>query len=93
MKAFVKTLFGDARNIAGVALVVAMAAGLTGVGHPAWAVFAMPVVGLGPTSTPVKKLTRNIKLLAAHFKFRHHKLTPIRSGGCGGAPARTRQFP
>jgi hypothetical protein len=47
MKAFVKTLFGDARNIAGVALVVAMAACLTGVGHPAWAVFAMPVVGLG----------------------------------------------
>jgi hypothetical protein len=30
---FVKTLFGDAWNIAGVALVVAVAAGLTGAGE------------------------------------------------------------
>jgi hypothetical protein len=47
MTAFVKTLFGDTRNIAGVALIVAVAAGLTSLGHPAWAVFAMPAVGLG----------------------------------------------
>ncbi|MDR3531262.1 MAG: hypothetical protein P4L90_12010 [Rhodopila sp.] len=47
MKAFIKTLFGDASNIAGVALIVAVAAGLTGLGHPAWAVFAMPAAGLG----------------------------------------------
>jgi hypothetical protein len=46
MRAFVKTLFGDSWNIAGVAVVVAVAAGLTGLGHPEWAVFAMPVVGL-----------------------------------------------
>jgi hypothetical protein len=46
MKAFVKTLFGDTPNIAGVALIVAVAAVLTGTGHADWAVFAMPVVGL-----------------------------------------------
>jgi hypothetical protein len=45
MKAFVKTLFGDTPNIAGVALIVAVAV-LTGTGHADWAVFAMPVVGL-----------------------------------------------
>ena len=47
MKAFAKTLFGDAWNIAGVALIVAVAAGLTGLGHAAWAAWAMPVTGLG----------------------------------------------
>jgi hypothetical protein len=47
MRAFVQTLFGDTRNIAGVALIVAVAMGLTGLGHPGWAVFAMPIVGLG----------------------------------------------
>jgi hypothetical protein len=46
MKAFAKTLFGDAWNVAGVALIVAVAVGLTGLGHPRWAVFAMPPVGL-----------------------------------------------
>jgi hypothetical protein len=46
MRAFIKTLFGDAGNIAGVAVVVAVAAGLTGLGHAEWAVFAMPVAGL-----------------------------------------------
>jgi hypothetical protein len=45
MKAFIKTLFGDAGNIAGVGLIVAVAAVLTGVGHPAWAAVAMPVTG------------------------------------------------
>ncbi len=47
MKAFIKTLFGDTWNIAGVALIVAVAAGLAGFGHAGWAVFAMPAVGLG----------------------------------------------
>lgn len=47
MKAFAKTLFGDGRNIAGVALIVAVAAGFTGLGHPGWAAFAMPAAGLG----------------------------------------------
>ena len=46
MKAFIKTLFGDTRNIAGVAAMVLIAAGLTGAGHAALAVFAMPVAGL-----------------------------------------------
>lgn len=46
MNAFIKTLFGDARNIAGVGLILAVAAGLTVIGHPGWAVFAMPVTGL-----------------------------------------------
>ena len=47
MKAFCKTLFGDTWNIAGVALIVAVAAILTGLGHAGWAVFAVPVTGLG----------------------------------------------
>jgi hypothetical protein len=47
MSAFIKTLFGDTRNIAGVAVIVAVAAALTALGHPGWAVFAMPVAGLG----------------------------------------------
>jgi hypothetical protein len=46
MKAFVKTLFGDTRNFAGVALIVAVAAVLTAIGHARWAVLAMPVAGL-----------------------------------------------
>jgi hypothetical protein len=46
MKAFIKTLFGDIWNIAGVAVIVAVAAGLTGLGHPGWAVFAMPAASL-----------------------------------------------
>ncbi len=46
MRAFFKTLFGDARNVLGVAVVVAVAAALTGTGHGAWAVVAMPVACL-----------------------------------------------
>jgi hypothetical protein len=46
VRAFVKTLFGGDRNIAGVALIVAVAAVLTGLRHAGWAVFAMPVAGL-----------------------------------------------
>ena len=46
MKALVKTLFGDARNVAAVAVVVAVGAGLTVTGHAAWAVAAMPVACL-----------------------------------------------
>jgi hypothetical protein len=46
LKAFFKTLFGDARNVAGVAVVVAVAAALTATGHGAWAVVAMPAACL-----------------------------------------------
>jgi p-aminobenzoyl-glutamate transporter AbgT len=46
MRPLIKTLFGGASNIAGVALIVAVAAILTGSGHADWAVFATPVVGL-----------------------------------------------
>jgi hypothetical protein len=46
MKALVKTLFGDARNVAAVAVVVAVAAALTETGHAAWAVVAMPAACL-----------------------------------------------
>jgi 2-hydroxychromene-2-carboxylate isomerase len=46
LKAFFKTLFGDVRNIAGVAVVVAVAAALTGTGHATSAVVAMPAVCL-----------------------------------------------
>jgi hypothetical protein len=46
LRAFFKTLFGDARNIAGVAVVVAVAAVLTGTGHGGWAVVVMPVTCL-----------------------------------------------
>jgi hypothetical protein len=46
VKALIKTLFGDARNICGVAAMVAVAASLTAAGHPAWSVVAMPVTGL-----------------------------------------------
>ena len=50
MNAFIKTLFGDARNIAGVVLIVAVAMGMIGAGHSGWAVFAMPAVALGVVS-------------------------------------------
>ena len=46
MRAFIKTLFGDTWNIAGVALIVAIGAGLTELGHPGFAVFVMPAAGL-----------------------------------------------
>jgi hypothetical protein len=46
MKALFKTLFGDTRNIVGVATIVVVAAGLTGLGHAGWAAYAMPVTGL-----------------------------------------------
>ncbi len=46
MKALVKTLFGDAGNIAAVAVVVAVGAALAGTGHAGWAVVAMPAVCL-----------------------------------------------
>ncbi len=47
MKALFKTLFGDARNLAGVGIMLAIAAGLVAVGRGEWAVFAVPLVGLG----------------------------------------------
>jgi uncharacterized membrane protein len=46
MKALAKILFGDALNVIGVAVLVALAVGLTGAGRAEWAVFAMPVAGL-----------------------------------------------
>lgn len=46
MNALMKTLFGDAWNIAGVAAVVAVGAGLASLGRPAWAVVAMPAAAL-----------------------------------------------
>jgi hypothetical protein len=46
MKAFFKTLVGDAGNIAGVAIVVGIAVAFTGIGHPGWAVIAMPAAAL-----------------------------------------------
>ena len=46
MGAFVKTLFGDAWNMPGVGIIVAAVAGLTELGHPGWAVIAMPAAGL-----------------------------------------------
>jgi hypothetical protein len=46
MRAFVKTLFGDGWNIAGVAAIVAVAVGLVGFGRADWAVVAMPVAAL-----------------------------------------------
>jgi hypothetical protein len=55
MKAFVKTLFGDTWNVAGVAVIVAVAVGLTGLGHPGWAVFAMPAAGLGVVGLLVRR--------------------------------------
>jgi hypothetical protein len=46
VRAFVKTLFGDAWNIAGVALIVAVAGVLTAYGRADWAVIGMPVAVL-----------------------------------------------
>jgi hypothetical protein len=46
MKAFIKTLFGDIWNLAGVALIVVVGAAFTATGHGGWAVFAMPLVAL-----------------------------------------------
>ena len=47
MSAFIKTLFGDAWNIAGVALVVAVGGGLVALNRADLAIFAMPAAGLG----------------------------------------------
>ena len=47
MKALFKTLFGDLRNIAGIGVILGMAAGLVAVGHGDWAVYAVPLAGLG----------------------------------------------
>lgn len=47
MKAFAKTLFGDAYNVAAVACVVAVGALAVGVGRPGWAALAMPAAALG----------------------------------------------
>jgi hypothetical protein len=47
MRAFIKTLFGDAWNIAGVALMIAVAGVLVALHRPDLAVFAMPATGLG----------------------------------------------
>ncbi len=46
MSALVKTLFGDAYNVAGVAIVVAVAVALAETGHGGWAVYAMPLAAL-----------------------------------------------
>jgi hypothetical protein len=46
MKAFVKTLFGDAYNVAAVAAVVATGVLATVTGHASWAALAMPCVAL-----------------------------------------------
>ena len=43
MKAVIKTLFGDARNVAGVAIVVAVAVALTETGHASLAPYAVPL--------------------------------------------------
>ena len=47
MRALFKTLFGDLRNIIGVAVMLGVAVGLAAVGRGDWAAFAVPVVGLG----------------------------------------------
>jgi hypothetical protein len=54
MKALLKTLFGDAWNVAGVAVIVAVGAALTAVGHPTCAAFAMPAAGLAVVATLVR---------------------------------------
>jgi hypothetical protein len=55
MKAFVRTLFGDGWNIAGVAVIVAIGAALTQAGHPGWAVFAMPAGALAAVAWLVRR--------------------------------------
>lgn len=47
MKAFVKTLVGDLRNVAVVAGILAIGAGLALAGHAAAAWLVMPVVAVG----------------------------------------------
>jgi hypothetical protein len=54
MKAFAKTLFGDAYNVAAVACVVAVGALAAGVRHPEWAVFAMPLAALAAVAWLVR---------------------------------------
>jgi len=54
MKAFIKTLFGDAYNLAAVACVVAVAAAATGAGHPDWAVVATPIAAMGAVAWLVR---------------------------------------
>lgn len=54
MRAFIKTLFGDAHNVAAVAGVVAVAAVATESGHPAWAIIAMPIAALGAVAWLVR---------------------------------------
>ena len=46
MKAFVKTLFGDSRNVAAVVVVLAVGAGLALAGQPRAAWLAAPVLTL-----------------------------------------------
>jgi hypothetical protein len=46
MKAFIKTLFGDIWNLAGVAVIVAVGAAFVAAGYGGWAVFAMPAAAL-----------------------------------------------
>jgi len=43
MRAVVKTLFGDGRNVVAVGVVVGLAELLNAAGHAEWAVYAMPV--------------------------------------------------
>ena len=54
MKAFVKTLFGDAHNLAAVGGVLAVALFAVGLGHAEWAVFAMPGAALAAVAWLVR---------------------------------------
>ena len=47
MRALFKTLFGDLHHIAGVGFMLCVAAGLAAIGRGDWAVFAVPVIGIG----------------------------------------------
>ncbi len=47
MKAFVKTLFGDAHNITVVAIILAVEVALIQSGHPAAAAYLVPPLTLG----------------------------------------------
>jgi hypothetical protein len=46
VKAFVKTLFGDARNVAVVAILVAVAFGLVAAGQGGLAVYLVPLLAM-----------------------------------------------
>jgi hypothetical protein len=46
MKAFVKTLFGDLRNVAVVAVVVVVAVALIAAGQPDLAAYAVPLLAM-----------------------------------------------